>query len=153
VDESTRLRNRIAELESLVRELRGTVCLRSKFKFMNNVSPPSPQVNHIPAGQMGTSAMGTRANGGTLVPLNIHHQLNGEPIRRVSIKRPMAEFHLSKSSRTQTRTDLLQSTTFRHLPAHHIPTFSQACRLPLSCLMITIVAIHSSRIELIMGPQ
>ena len=61
VDENTRLRNRIAELESLVRELRGkTLVHLSHWTLLTDI----PQVNLIRNGQRTTSAMGTLPKSG-----------------------------------------------------------------------------------------
>jgi hypothetical protein len=65
IDEATRLRNRIAELESLVRELRGAYGV----SLNRNPFNPLRQVNHILAGLMPISVMEIHQKGG------IHEQL------------------------------------------------------------------------------
>lgn len=75
LDENTRLRNRIAELESLVRELRGRQ--EKKSIIFSIDSSKNFQVNHIPDGQIATSVMVIPTKSGILELQNAYHLRNG----------------------------------------------------------------------------
>jgi hypothetical protein len=88
LDESTRLRNRIAELESLVRELRGTSKLPTT-KIFHLTDPFSIfpvllffffllhlQASHIPGGQRVVSVTEIRTKNGIHAPRNAFHYKN-----------------------------------------------------------------------------
>lgn len=137
MDESTRLRNRIAELESLVRELRGTCVL---FGNAPSVNVSVHQVNLTPGGLKGTSVTGIRAKGGILALPNTPSEEEGTA-NLLLIKIPMAECLLSKSSLTP-RPIGAPHTTSRLRPAHQYrtATSSQASHLRHYCLTIPTVA-------------
>lgn len=80
MDENTRLRNRIAELESLVRELRG-MCGGS-IVASHSLSFPCyfSQANPTLVGRTAISVTGTRVRGGIPAPLNFRRQPSVETL-------------------------------------------------------------------------
>ena len=131
LDESTRLRNRIAELESLVRELRGTY-IQSRCGMLLIIR----QASHILAGQRPTSATATQMKSGTPGPQN------ASPSSAAQTANPSRRSHLSLSPHRQppgrgTRS----SVQSRQNPLLTPPTpIYTASHLPLDLLCVTTLS-------------